>query len=141
MVTFPLGPGVGYTWVDVGIVEAIFTFFLTLIVLSVQYGARSNTRDFLGFTVGACVVAGGFVAGGISGGAMNPAIAICIAGSHVLNGGFFWKAVVYAISEILGCVCAAGVFRLIYAKAIAGARPSLVERPSMEPSLARFASA
>jgi aquaporin Z len=112
--TFPLGPGLGYNWVGVGIVETLFTFVLTLIVLCVVISHKSNVREFDGFIIGACVVSGGFAAGSISGGSLNPAVSCGISASHIRGGGLFWKASVYSMFELLGALVAAGVFRILH---------------------------
>jgi aquaporin Z len=107
--TFPLGPGKGYTWTQVAIAEFMFTFVLCLIVLCVAVSEKTKAPNMFGLAIGSCVTVGGCAIGSISGGALNPAVAAGIAGSEIINGGFFFKAFFYAFFEFLGAAAAAGV--------------------------------
>eukprot|EP00927_Polykrikos_kofoidii_P055569 TRINITY_DN49795_c0_g1_i1.p1 TRINITY_DN49795_c0_g1~~TRINITY_DN49795_c0_g1_i1.p1 ORF type:complete len:462 (+),score=57.53 TRINITY_DN49795_c0_g1_i1:96-1481(+) len=120
--TFGLGPTEGHGWVHVAILEILFTFVLTTAVLSVAIKdevdlARKERPDlgqYVGFIVGACVVAGGFAAGPMGSGCLNPGVAVGIGASHIISGGLFWKALVYSLFELLGAAGAAGVFKVLY---------------------------
>eukprot|EP00927_Polykrikos_kofoidii_P014714 TRINITY_DN1649_c0_g1_i2.p1 TRINITY_DN1649_c0_g1~~TRINITY_DN1649_c0_g1_i2.p1 ORF type:complete len:482 (+),score=86.78 TRINITY_DN1649_c0_g1_i2:83-1447(+) len=112
--TFPLGPGVGYGWTSVAIVETLFTFVLTFVVLSIAILKRGDVSEFVGFIVGACVVAGGFAAGAVSGGSLNPAVSVGVAVSHFIGGGLIWKCLAYSFFELLGGSLAAGIFRVVH---------------------------
>jgi len=103
---FPLGPGHGFEWAQVGIAESIFTFVLCLIVLCVAVSKKTASSEMFGLAIGACVTVGGFAAGNISGGALNPAVAVGIVSAYR---GDFYKAGIYTVFEILGGVAAAGV--------------------------------
>jgi aquaporin Z len=111
--TFPLGPGLGFGWGDVVVAETLFTFILASVVLGVACNEKSKVDEFAGFIIGSCVVAGGFAAGGISGGSLNPAVSIGIAFAHIMGGGLFWKSIVYSICEIIGGLFAAGIFMIV----------------------------
>lgn len=111
--TFPLGPGIGHNWASVAFVEAVFTFVLTSVVLCVACADKCEAEQFVGFIVGACVLAGGNAAGGISGGSLNPAVSCGVAAAHIMGGGLFWKSIIYSISELAGAGAAAGIFRVV----------------------------
>jgi len=107
--TFPLGPGEGHTWADVATAEIVFTFVLCYVVLTVAT-VKNPLKDLHGLAIGSCVTAGGCAIGAVSGGSLNPAVSFGIASAHVMGGGFFYKAIIYSVFEIVGAVAAAGVF-------------------------------
>lgn len=72
---FALSPNPQATNIQVFTVEAIFTFLLAFIVLSVTT-KRLKNNQFFGLAIGLTVMAGVFAAGGISGAMLNPAITI-----------------------------------------------------------------
>jgi len=108
--TFALKPAL-YTWNQVAIAEFVFTFVLAFVVLSVAT-VKSPLSQYFGFAIGMCVTVGGNAIGKVSGGALNPAVAIGISGSHIMGGGSGWPCLVYTVVEILAGVVAAGVFQL-----------------------------
>jgi aquaporin Z len=116
--TFPLGPGMGHNWADVALAEFMFTFVLTIVVLGVAVVENKPAPEFTGFIIGSCVTAGGCAVGSISGGCLNPAVSFGVAAVHVLSGGFFIKALFYAVFQLLGGAAAAGVFRVVYANEV-----------------------
>merc|ERR1740115_262280 len=77
--TFQLKPD-AYTWHQVAIAEFVFTFVLAFVVLSVAT-VKNSLSQYFGFAIGMCVTVGGNAIGKISGGALNPAVAIGISGS------------------------------------------------------------
>jgi aquaporin Z len=112
--TFPLGPGEGHGWLGVATVEILFTFVLTSVVLGIALLEQNNVGQFGGFIVGSCVIVGGFAAGGVSGGSLNPAVSLGISTSHILGGGLFWKGLVYSVFELIGAGLASAVFRTVH---------------------------
>jgi len=112
--TFPLGPGIGHDWVSVAVAEFVFTFVLVLVVLCVAVHEKANAPEYVGLIIGSCVTVGGFAVGGISGGALNPAVAAGIAFVHIMGGGLFWKSIVYGIFQLAAGVAAAKVFGVVY---------------------------
>jgi len=115
--TFPLGPGAGYGWPQVAIAEIVFTFVLCLVVLGAAVSPKTGTNQLFGLAIGSCVTVGGFAIGSISGGSLNPAVSFGIASSQTLNGGLFFKALIYSAFEFVGAAAAAGVVMVTHADA------------------------
>merc|ERR1719214_512966 len=70
------GPVGEYTWIEAGAVEVLYTFMLCFVVLRVAVAeVNSDFSEYFPIAIGFVVVAGGYAAGGISGGAFNPAVA------------------------------------------------------------------
>jgi len=108
--TFQLKPD-AYKWNQVAIAEFMFTFVLAFVVLSVAT-VKNSLSEYFGFAIGMCVTVGGCAIGKVSGGALNPAVAIGISSSHIISGGGFWPCLVYSVIEIAAGAAAAGVFML-----------------------------
>jgi len=89
---YPLKPGAGYDQLDAGLAEFFFTFVLAYIVLAVATttpapGSLKTKQNFqFALSIGSCVTAGGFAIGSVSGGELNPAVAIGIS-SQALSAG------------------------------------------------------
>lgn len=112
--SFPLDPGAGHGWFEAAFAEILFTFLLAYVVLSVAT-VKSPLSEYFGLAIGACVIAGGYAIGAVSGGSLNPAVSWGISSSHILGGGHFWHCLVYSAFEIIGGVLAAGVFKVTHA--------------------------
>jgi aquaporin Z len=113
--SFPLGPGKGYNWTQVAVAEIAFTFVLCLVVLCVAVSEKTKLKEFYGLAIGSCVTVGGCAIGGISGGSLNPAVSWGIASSQIMNGGMFYKALIYTAFELVGAGLAAGVVKITHA--------------------------
>jgi len=103
-------------WYQAVIAELAFTFVLTYVVLSVATVKKSYT-EYFGFLIGMCVTVGGCAIGKISGGALNPAVAIGIATSYAPHGGWtpaLVQMIFYTIAEVAAGGLAAGVFRMTH---------------------------
>lgn len=72
--TFAPAPAAATTPVNAILVEAIFTFALALVVLNVATAKGTEGNSFYGLAIGFTVTVAALVAGGISGGAFNPAV-------------------------------------------------------------------
>merc|ERR1719337_528481 len=86
---------------------------LCFTVLNVACSRKSgNTpNQFYGLAIGFVIIAGGYGAGAISGGAFNPAVAI---GADLVSIGLgFGWSVYYVAFEYLGALIAALLFRII----------------------------
>eukprot|EP00931_Biecheleriopsis_adriatica_P093864 TRINITY_DN6758_c0_g1_i1.p1 TRINITY_DN6758_c0_g1~~TRINITY_DN6758_c0_g1_i1.p1 ORF type:complete len:456 (+),score=126.11 TRINITY_DN6758_c0_g1_i1:89-1456(+) len=113
--TFALGPVGDSTWAGVTFAEIVYTCLLAYVVLCVAVSESTKTTHMFGLAIGACVTAGGFAAGGISGGSLNPAVSIGVASAQVIGGGFFFfKVLAYSALEFAGGVAAAGIFKVTH---------------------------
>jgi len=110
--SFPLGPGKGHNWVGVSIAEIVYTFVLCFVVLNVAT-IKTPLNQYFGLAIASCVTAGGYAIGGISGGSLNPAVSIGISSSMTLNGGMFYKCLIYTALETVGAGLAAGCFMVV----------------------------
>merc|ERR1719215_307284 len=106
----PVGATAPYTLLQALIAEAVFTFLLSFTVLCVAVSALTKASQYFGLAIGFCVVVGGFGIGGISGGALNPAVALGLAAV----GGGAANAAAYTGVELLAGAAAAGVFKLTH---------------------------
>jgi len=109
--TFPLGPTPGHNWHQVLIGEVAFTFTLCFVVLCTAVAARTKSGTMFGLAIGSCVTVGGFAIGSIGGGCLNPAVAIGVASSQIMNGGYGYKALYYSAAEFLAAALAAGAIK------------------------------
>jgi aquaporin Z len=119
-VSFPLGAGSGYSWADVTFAEATYTFVLCFTVLNVaalkkdavmMEGGKST--QMYGLIIGFCIVAGGWAIGTISGGALNPAVALGIDAAHATHGFTLSNCLLYTAFEMLGAGLAAVIFSVL----------------------------
>merc|ERR1719230_488801 len=105
--TAPLAPSTTTTQALVG--ELIFTFLLSYVVLSVAT-VSTPLSQYFGLAIGACVIAGGYAIGGVSGGSLNPAVSFGISSAAIIGGGHFYNCLIYSCAELAGAAAAAGVF-------------------------------
>eukprot|EP00933_Yihiella_yeosuensis_P014793 TRINITY_DN13111_c0_g1_i1.p1 TRINITY_DN13111_c0_g1~~TRINITY_DN13111_c0_g1_i1.p1 ORF type:complete len:454 (-),score=111.58 TRINITY_DN13111_c0_g1_i1:224-1585(-) len=108
---FPLGPVGASTWGSVVVAEAVFTFVLCFVVLSVAVSDTTFSSHMFGLAIGSCVTVGGCAIGGISGGSLNPAVSFGIAAANALNGGSLKNALLYSAVEFGGAAVAANLFK------------------------------
>jgi aquaporin Z len=113
--SFTLGPGPGYTLGAAALVEAIFTAALVFVVLNVATTEQDEGNWYAGLAVGFTVVAAAFAIGSISGCSLNPAVAVGIIFSHIMNGGSVSVKILltYVLSPLAGSVVAVFFFRVI----------------------------
>jgi aquaporin Z len=114
-----LGPG-DFEWRAVGFAEGVFTCVLCFVMLNVTMlaapldGKRfyriggENSLQVCGVAVGACLVLGRSAVGKVSGGMLNPALAIPLgAGAHFSQA---QRSLVYCGFEVGGAILAALLF-------------------------------
>eukprot|EP00440_Ansanella_granifera_P024104 gb/GFBE01026181.1/.p1 GENE.gb/GFBE01026181.1/~~gb/GFBE01026181.1/.p1 ORF type:complete len:136 (+),score=43.51 gb/GFBE01026181.1/:1-408(+) len=104
--------------------EAMATLVLAYVVLSVATVRvpkewKTKQNFYFGLAIASCVTAGGFAMGSVSGGELNPAVALGIAvENHVHPGRAGSSSMGYCaafmFSEILGGMTAAGLFRITH---------------------------
>lgn len=110
-----IAPGPGFNEGQMFTVELIYTFLLVSTVLNTATSDfKSYDRNsFFGLAIGFSVVVGAFSAGGISGGAFNPAVAIGVqvaAGMAGETAKYLW---VPLVADFLGGLLAA-IFYLLF---------------------------
>jgi len=113
--SFKLGPGPSHTWGSVALAEIVFTFLLCYVVLCVAVSERTKSKDMFGWVIGACITCGVNAVGAISGGALNPAVAISIATGHKFAAGSGTWAAFFSLAEIVGAGAAAAAFAVTHA--------------------------
>ena len=101
------------------LVEAMITFILVLVIVSVATDERVHSTATASLAVGFALAVGVFIGGPVTGGALNPARAL---GPMLVAGKFtgFW---IYLVGPAVGGVMAA----LLYDRFLAGADTPSVE--------------
>jgi aquaporin Z len=87
--------------------EFLFTFALCFVVLNVATAKETAGNSYFGFAIGFTVLAGAYAIGAISGGALNPAVALGFTLFNVIHWSSIW---IYIIANLLGGALAALVF-------------------------------
>merc|ERR1719473_1147523 len=111
-----VGPTPGNGWWEAMLAEVLYTFVLCFVVLNAACSKKSGCatgQQYYGLAIGFVIVAGGYGAGSISGGAFNPAVALGLDGSSVVKGSFKGWGFAYVGFEVIGAVLAAALFRVI----------------------------
>jgi len=119
-----LSPGKGYNLMEAGLAEMFFTFVLAYVVLAVATTTPpkfSLTRQNFQFAlaIGSCVTAGGFAVGAMSGGELNPAVALGITVNSAPKSLSNFAAL--GMWELAGGLAASGVFRMTHPTEFAAA--------------------
>ena len=99
----------GHAMVSALIVELLFTFALTYVVLNVATSKDHPNNSFYGLAIGFTVAAGAIAVGGISGGAFNPAVVI----GATLMGLFAPTTLIYLIAQLIAGLTAGLLFRAL----------------------------
>jgi len=91
-------------------IEAVGTFFLVIVVFATAVDAKGTFRQIAGLAIGFTITFDVLMAGGLTGGAFNPARAF---GPELASG--YWKnAWVYYVGPFAGGALAAIVYELVY---------------------------
>lgn len=116
--TFVVKPGADYLagnglWIAM-LIEVLFTFALTLVVLNVATSKKTAGNSYYGMAIGFTVLAGAVAGGSISGGAFNPAVGLGPwAIDAVVNQAFDYSyAWIYLAGPFAGATLAAFAFRV-----------------------------
>lgn len=109
---FNLKPAAGYEWWQAGLAEGLYTCMLCFVVLNVAASKAHKGKDhFYGLAIGFVIVAGGYSVGHISGGCLNPAVAVGMDFPSFRAG--FGYCIAYTVFEIAGAVVAAFLFVMV----------------------------
>jgi len=114
--TFSLGPKASYTDSAAYLLEFMFTLILCHTVLSVACvkGITSpvSRNNYFGLAIAGAVVGGGFAAGNVSGGCLNPAVSLGIGISNMTIDGAAKSIYIlgYCMAELCGGLGAALLF-------------------------------
>ena len=105
------------------VIEAVLTFFLVIVVFATAVDERGAFKQIAGLAIGLTITLDILMAGGLTGGAMNPARAFGpeLVGNHWSH---FW---VWYVGPLAGGVIAASVYELLYLRP---ARPDPVGSPN-----------
>ena len=106
-------PSILATFQTAVLMEALFTFALASVVLHVATSEETEGNNYFGLAIGFVILAGAF-AGGLSGGAYNPAVGIGPLLADITHLGVrmqnFW---IYIIGPLTGGLLAGLVYRLM----------------------------
>ncbi|MES2179415.1 MAG: aquaporin [Gemmatimonadota bacterium] len=105
----PIHPGAGVSTTSALLVEILYTFALALVVLNVATSKKTEGKGFYGLAIGFTVVCAAFAAGGISGGAFNPAVGTSLT---VTGGEGFSNIWLYWVGPLAGGALAGVVFKV-----------------------------
>ena len=95
------------------LVEVLYTFALCLVVLNVATSKKTEGNSYYGLAIGFTITAAALAAGGLSGGAFNPAVGTGPTVVHaIVSDGSLFHLWIYWVGPLLGSVLAAGMFRL-----------------------------
>lgn len=107
-------PTADITFVSIILVEALFTFALASVVLHVATSPKTAHNNYFGFAIGFTVAAAAFAAGPLSGGVLNPAVAIGTMlvdlQNIIVN---FPNMIFYIVGPTLGAAIAASVYNYV----------------------------
>jgi len=104
-------PGQGVSSATAILIEALFTFLLTMTVLQVAVSKRTTGNQYFGLAIGLSLLVGAVAGGAISGGAFNPAIGITpalVSGIDISP-----SASVYTAGPLLGALLAGLLYRFL----------------------------
>jgi aquaporin Z len=113
--SFSLGPGAGYGFAAVCVVEVLFSAALVFVVLNVATTDQDEGNWYYGLAIGFTVMAAAFACGPISGCSLNPAVAWGVMLSNWLHTGSLRVStlILYTLAPIFGSLLAVGFFKII----------------------------
>jgi glycerol uptake facilitator-like aquaporin len=110
-----LKPSVNVSYLHAVVFELLFTFLLLFTILMLCVSGLTQGNHYFGFAIGLAVFAGISVAGPVSGGSMNPAVATAMILSDLLNGGNTLKYIwIYSAGPVTGGLLALYVYRFLH---------------------------
>lgn len=87
--------------------ELLFTFALVWVILNVATAAGTQGNSYFGAAIGLTVLVAAFAVGGVSGAALNPAVAVALVILGIADGSALW---VYLLAQLLAAGLAAWMF-------------------------------
>jgi aquaporin Z len=90
--------------------EFLFTFALAWVVLNAATAKGTSGNSFYGLAIGFTVMTGAFAVGDVSGGALNPAVAV---GATAMGLGAASSLWIYLMAEFAGAAIAAMTFKAV----------------------------
>jgi len=108
-----IGPGEEPMVPKVGpalLAEFLFAFALVYVVLNAATAKATAGNSYYGLAIGFTVLSGAFAIGPISGGAMNPAVAIGASAMGLIAGSSIW---IHIVADMAGGAVAALAFKFI----------------------------
>lgn len=122
-VTFAPAPGEAYSENVIAplLIEVLFTFALTTVVLNVATSKKSAGNSYFGLAIGFTILAAAFAGGPVSGGAFNPAVGIGPILMDTLQGGSSMSNLwLYIVGPVIGGVLGAIVYKITNPDEFAG---------------------
>ncbi len=111
--SFVVAPAPTASAMQVLVVEFLFAFALCLVVLQTATNPKTLGNSYYGLAIGFTVMVGAYAAGGVSGGAFNPAVGTGPAIASMLTGGGTMSHVwLYIVGDLLGGGVAAAVYKV-----------------------------
>lgn len=106
-------PDIQATFLSAVLMEALFTFALASVVLHTATADETKGNQYYGLAIGFVILAGAF-AGGLSGGAYNPAVGVGPLLANISNIGVRTQnLMIYVIGPLSGGLLAGILFRLL----------------------------
>jgi len=104
-------------WSEVMIAEMVFTFVLCFVVMSTAVSKKTEAKNFFGLAIGSCVTVGGYAIGKVSGGCLNPAVALGVVFSDFMGNGTFRAKRLFLlfVAQFLGAAFASVAMRITHA--------------------------
>lgn len=92
-------------------IEMLFTFALTMVVLNVATHSKTKGNSFYGIAIGLTVLGAAFAGGPISGGAYNPAVAIGpILVDTIMGGSSIYTVWIYLVGPFVGSAASSIIY-------------------------------
>ena len=110
--TFIPQPSLDFSILQVILVEILFTFTLAYTVLTVATSKKLEGNHIYGIAIGLALMVGAFAAGPISGGVLNPAVALSTLILQLFLGAtHFTNMIIYIIAPLIGGILAGLLFK------------------------------
>lgn len=111
--SFNFAPGTGFSGTHAVVVEFLYTAMLALVVMNTACSKEVQGNQYYGLAIGFVIVAGGYAAGPVSGGALNPAVALGIEVAGLANKHPFGWCLPYAVVQLAAGGVAALLHRVV----------------------------